>query len=70
MSHDGYKSTNKRTAVEYIEKTSTQAVVVAAAQKALKGEASLDSALVTAHETGNQLVVVDTADAALGIGER
>lgn len=64
---DGYMSTDKREAVEYIEKVTTQLAVKLAAQDALKGEASLDSALVKAHDIGNQLVVKHTANAALGI---
>ena len=64
---NGYGSTDKRKAVEYIAKTSNQLHVVNAAERALKGEKSLDSALVAAHETGNQAVVVHTANTALGI---
>lgn len=64
---DGYCSTDKRKAVEYIAEVSHQLQVKYAAEQALAGKASLDSALVKAHEIGNQGVVVDTANAALGI---
>ena len=66
---DGYCSKDKRKAVEYIAKTTGQLQVKNAAESALKGETSLDSALVKAHEIGNQLVIVDTANTALGIRE-
>ena len=66
---DGYKSTDKRQAVEYIARVSNQLVVVDAAKKALAGKATLDSALVTAHKVGRQSVIKDTANAALGIDE-
>ncbi len=45
MKNDGYRSKDKP-AVVYIAKTSNQCRVVNAAEKALRGEASLDSALV------------------------
>jgi hypothetical protein len=64
---NGYKSTNKKEAVEFIAATSSQLMVKNAAERALAGQASLDSALVTAHKIGNQAVVVDTANSALGI---
>jgi len=64
---DGYKSADKLTAVKYVHETTNQLMVQNAAAKALAGETSLDSALVVAHEIGNQHVVVDTANAALGI---
>jgi hypothetical protein len=56
---NGYKSTNKKEAVEFIAATSSQLMVKNAAER--------DSALVTAHKIGNQAVVVDTANSALGI---
>jgi hypothetical protein len=63
----GYCSKDKQKAVEYIAKTSNQLVVKNAAERALRGEASLDSALVEAAVRGNQLVVRDTGRAALGM---
>jgi hypothetical protein len=67
MRNDGYRSTDKRSAVEYIRSTTNQLMVSNAAERALAGNASLDSALVMAHEIGNQGVVVNTANSALGI---
>lgn len=64
---DGYKSSDKREAVQYIHNTTSQLMVKNAAEKALNGAVSLDAALVMAHKVGNQGVVVDTANHALGI---
>lgn len=64
--HDGYGSKDKLSAVKYIANTAVNDCVRNQADKALQGKASLDSALVEAHKTG-QDCVRHTANIALGI---
>lgn len=64
----GYGSKDKLEAVKYIAKTAMYDCVKHAAQEALEGNRSLDSALVEAHKTG-QDCVRHTANIALGIDD-
>lgn len=61
------KTADKREAVEYIHEIAATNMVKQAAASALRGECSLDSALVTAREAGTQNQVKSVANNALGI---